>query len=105
MPLAVSIENMEAEVRRELGFRARVYARWIQQRKIRPEKAAEQTERMQALLEALEELRLARAFKTAFDQPSNQLVLSNPATDPWLTWCAFRGVLTHGQHARPAVAP
>ena len=62
MPLAVSIENMEACVRRELGFRRRVYPRWVAQTKLRAEDAAVEIERMEAILEALEELRLARAF-------------------------------------------
>ena len=64
MPLAITIDAMAAEVRRELGFRERVYPRWVSQGKIQPGKAAEQTERMEAMLEALEELRLLRIVET-----------------------------------------
>lgn len=108
MPLVVSIEAMRVEVLRELGFRGRVYPRWVTQGKLRPEKSAEQLERMQAILEALEELRLARAFQAAMvrscmpidllgaDQPTNDAISA-----AWVAWCAPRAApLTTGTHAK-----
>ena len=62
MPLAVSIDNMVSSVRREVGFRERVYPRWITQGKLTAETASTELDRMRAVLEALEELRLARDF-------------------------------------------
>lgn len=105
MPLAVSIDNMVACVQREIGFRARVYPRWVSQGKLKAETAAMEQERMAAVLEALEELRLARAFQAAMiaDMAAGELVTINGAAYPrsmeaWLAWCAPRHApLTLGQ--------
>lgn len=100
MPLAVSIEQMEKCVQRELGFRQAVYPRWVSQGKMRPEKSAEELERMEAVLEALQELRLARAFYAAANAPncSKPLLDNAEAAAAWLAWCAPRHApLTLGQ--------
>lgn len=60
MPVAISIEQMRSELQRELGMRRVVYPRWVRQGKKSSEQAATQIERMEAVLEALEELALAR---------------------------------------------
>ena len=113
MPLAVSIENMEACVRRELGFRRRVYPRWVAQTKLRAEDAAVEIERMEAILEALEELRLARAFLHEALRGAVEVGQSGPhlafhAVDggssallgAWEAWLAPRKApLTTGTHA------
>jgi hypothetical protein len=95
MPLAISIEQMEKCVERELGFRRGVYPRWVSQGKMRPEKAAEELERMAAVLEALQELRLARAFSQARESHG---IESRIAMDAWAAWIAPRHApLTLGQ--------
>lgn len=98
MPLAISIDNMVSEVARELNFRGRVYPRWVTQGKIRPEKAADQIERMKAVLEALEELRLARAFFAAATPAGADLTFDNAGIQQaWRAWCAPRyAPLTQG---------
>jgi len=62
VPLAVTIEQMRSELQRELGMRRAVYPRWVRQGKKRPEEAATQIERLEAMLEALEELQCARGI-------------------------------------------
>ena len=78
MPVAVSIENMEAAVGRELAFRARIYPRWIRQGKIRPDQAAQEQERFRAVLEALEELRRHRAFRHELERTDMVWLRSAP---------------------------
>ena len=63
MPAKITIDEQIAAVQRERAMRLRVYPRWVTGGKMRPEKAAEEIEHMKAVLEALEELRLARAFQ------------------------------------------
>lgn len=109
MPLAVSIDNMVSEVARELNFRGRVYPRWISQGKIRAETAAGQMERMKAVLEALEELRLARAFLAVAKRPDSDLIFDRrEVEDAWKAWYAPRyAPLTQGTQigAMPGQAP
>ena len=108
MPLAVSIDNMIASVQREIGFRRKVYPRWVQQKKMRPETAPMEIERMEAVLEALEELRLARAFKVEFENRGvYDLSVGNgdPVAAAWLAWGSYKGPLTHGTQVTAAVAP
>ena len=95
MPVAVSIDNMVSAVRREIGFRQRVYPRWVSQGKMKAETSAVEIERMEAVLEALEELRYARAFLAV----GASQVLGAEAIHAWKSWAAFRGRLTHGAHA------
>ena len=103
MPLAVSIDNMVASVQREIGFRRKVYPRWVQQKKMRPETAPMEIERMEAVLEALEELRLARGFYVACAEHG---ITSLQAAEYWALWMAPRHApLTQGTHAPQAVAP
>lgn len=59
MPRPVSIGDQIYEVERELKVRARVYNRWMQTNKIKPEVAGAQMERMQAVRDTL--LRVAAA--------------------------------------------
>lgn len=59
MPRPVPIGNQIAEVERELKVRERVYQRWMQTNKIKPEVAGMQMERMQAVRDTL--LRVAAA--------------------------------------------
>lgn len=102
MPLAVSIDNMASEVRRELAFRDRIYPRWVSQGKIRADTAAMQIDRMAAILEALEELKLARQFKTALDQSPFALntIEGDPVRRAIDAWDAPREApLTTGTHS------
>lgn len=114
MPIAVSIDNMAASVKRELGYREGVYPRWVRQGKMQPEKAATEIERMKAVLEALEELRLARDFIHQLQRadltwlPSAPFSLvAVPVTDAagaslrgaYEALLAHRGPLTMGEHA------
>ena len=98
MPLAVSIEAMASEVRRELGFRARVYPRWVAQGKLRAEASAAQTERMQALLEVLEEVRLLRALEESWTVGVPETYAR--ARDTLDAFRRDRAPLTTGAHAK-----
>lgn len=61
----VTIEEMLACVERELAFRARVYPRWVAQKKLTQATADEEMRRMDAVREALPALGAARELLEA----------------------------------------
>jgi len=61
VPAFVSLADQIFEIERELKVRQRVYARWMQTNKIKPEVAGQQVERMLAARDSLIALRAERA--------------------------------------------
>ena len=53
MPRPVPLEHQLAEVDREIKVRQRVYARWVQTGKMKPDVASEQRERLEAVRDTL----------------------------------------------------
>ena len=53
MPAFVPLEDQIAELEREIKVRERVYARWVNTRKMKPETASKQRERMEAARDTL----------------------------------------------------
>lgn len=53
----VSLDEMIAEVERELSLREHVYPKWIEAKKMRPEKADQCVARMRAVLQTLKSLK------------------------------------------------
>ncbi len=53
----VSIEEQIAEVKRELGMRARVYPRFVEQKQITAAQAKERIAALEAVMDSLESIR------------------------------------------------
>lgn len=56
-PATIPLDDQIAEVQRELRVRGTVYARWIADKKMKPDVAERQITRMQAALHTLMSLR------------------------------------------------
>jgi len=52
--MSVTIEQQLACVRREIAMRERVYPRWVEQGKMKPESAKRELDSMRAVLETLQ---------------------------------------------------
>lgn len=98
MPLAISIDYMVSEVKRELSLRSRVYQRWVTNGTLRPAAAADQIERLRAVLEALEELRLLRLLEVAVENEKSDLF--TVAFHELQVFRLERAPLTTGTHAK-----
>lgn len=72
---APSIADQIACVRREIAMRARVYPKWIASGRLKPEEAAREQARMQAVHDSLERLAVIDAGRAREEEPKAVYVL------------------------------
>lgn len=65
MTATYTLDQQIAELRRELGFRPRVYGRWVSERKMTQAQCDERIGRMQAAVATLERVRDEECAKVA----------------------------------------